>query len=1120
MALKFGTITPPIAVGAGPGSLSDRDTVDTQLIQLAQVAGTTAVTPPADDLSPAYQKGKSDQELQDLINDANKQIEENAPERQSSEKEAADALTNDDPLAIRIKNHAGAFFSDLGRGTVEGPVQVVGGVVDAVNNTLNTLDSLAEWLNENVADLQIVPKEDVELEIPSPEKGTTITGGIQRGITQFLTGFIPALRGIRKAGGGVATTRLGQVAQVEGAAATAGVMVFDPHEKRLSNLIQESEALANPVNEYLQSDPEDTDAEGRFKNAIESLGFGVFAEGLLRGIRAVLANRKAAGVKPGHPLAEPDDRIVQQLGDPEAPLFTNEAGEAFIRGEIPTEALAFQMNWSKFTSSEMIEDTVERVAQLMGKELDLARRGVIGDDALLDLATQLGMTPTGMLKMRGGTGFKAEEILAMKTILEASATKLQDMASIAANSVDETDMFAALKMMDIHSAIQMQFQGAASEAGRALRALQLPIGSTAKQIADLQTMLMQQGGPDQVRSLMNAISGIADPKDLNALIRGNFGKRAMDMVVEAWYFALLSGPQTQAVNVTSTALNVLWQIPERALAARIGQLRGSNNSVAVGEATQMFYGMIGAMRDGFRIAGRTFRTGDVPDNLLKTEARVHRAISAKNFGLTGAEGSMGKFMERFTDGVGEFVRIPSRFLMTEDVFFKTLGRSMQMRALAYRTAVGEGLEGQAMANRMREILKKPDNHMLQEAEEFANSIAFTTPLGQAGRGFQQLTNQVPALKFIIPFTRVPTNLVKWTGRRTPLGLLSKSIRQDIARGGAAGDLALARMTIGSGLAMVMVDQVLKGNATGGGPTDKALARTWRRTHQPFSIKVGDTWYSYNRSDPFGLLMGVAASYAEVGGQMDDETAAEFTTAIAIATSKSAFNKTWMRGPAEALDALTQPEIYGERFLQNFAGTLLVPTGSAQIARTIDPVWREVNSLSDAIRARFPGYSKDLPPMRNLWGQPILLEGGLGPDIISPIYKYGQKDRPIDEWLLANKVNVEMPSKTQFDIELTPKEYSEFVEDAGNRLKMPGTNKGLYDTLNAMIGGKHRLSGQWQTATDGPEGGRSIIVRSLIQAFRDLARGKMAKDVEFSKKIKTKVREKSDAVRIGLSPQAK
>ena len=714
--------------------------------------------------------------------------------------------------------------------------------------------------------------------------------------------------------------------------------------------------------------------------------------------------------------------------------------------------------------------------------------------------------------------------MAAKSILDASTTRVIDLAAIAKDSTDIADIFIFKKMMNIHGALQAQFQGAASEAGRALRALQIPTGSGEKRIAELNAMLMQDGGPDQIRRIANLVDEVVDPSKIDKAIKGSFGKRAMDMVVELWYSSLLSGPQTHAVNISTTGINMLWQIPERALAARIALLRGTDG-VVVGEAKDMAFGIVESFQDIIRTVGRTLKDadgvrdigkaiGDVvdrPSAIGKAERRTKRSFTAANFGMDGLPGSFGDYSRRFVDGMGEFIRTPTTALIVEDEFFRVFGRNMTVKAMSRRIATKEGLEGEALATRMLDLQENPTKLMLEESEDFSQRLTFTQELGQTGRGIQQMTNNHPILKFILPFIRTPVNLIKFAGSRSPLGLLSADIRNSIAGGGPGGDLALARMMMGSGLAMVMVNQALKGNVTGAGPSDQGLSATWRRTNAPFSIKFGGTWHSYNRTDPFGLLMGAAASYAEVFGTMPPEDNDKFIAAIAMAASKSVFNKTWMRGPAEFLDAMTQPDKYGERWFEQNVGSLLIPTISAQTTRIVDPVWREVNSISDAIRARLPGYSDSLPAMTNLWGQDILLEGGLGPDIVSPIYKYGVKDRPIDTYMFENKINVDTPGNVQFDLELDPFEHYRFKKLAGNELKVQG--KGAYDTLNAIIAGKHPGSAAWAIASDGPEGGRSVIIKSIITGFRDAARTQILREnKELRTKVETRNREKRDALR--------
>ena len=123
-------------------------------------------------------------------------------------------------------------------------------------------------------------------------------------LSQFTTGLLGAgkLIGAAKlmvpgvsgalASGAAATGRAGAIAGESAKAAAVGAVAFDPHGERLSNLINDHVPfLANPVSQYLAAKSGDTAAEGRIKNALESIGLdaaviGTFA-GTLRLYKAV-----------------------------------------------------------------------------------------------------------------------------------------------------------------------------------------------------------------------------------------------------------------------------------------------------------------------------------------------------------------------------------------------------------------------------------------------------------------------------------------------------------------------------------------------------------------------------------------------------------------------------------------------------------------------------------------------------------------------------------------------------------------------------------------------------------------------------------------------------------------
>src|SRR5690606_33446261 len=99
-------------------------------------------------------------------------------------------------------------------------------------------------------------------------------------------------------------------------------------------------------------------------------------------------------------------------------------------------------------------------------------------------------------------------------------------------------------------------------------------------------------------------------------------------------------------------------------------------------------------------------------------------------------------------------------------------------------------------------------------------------------------------------------------------------------------------------------------------------------------------YSFGRLEPIGTLLGVAADVYEVQKAMDDPKEAERIGALVFASiTKNLVDKTWLRGPAELIEAVSDPVRYGDRYIQRLAGSV-VPSAVASIAREEDPYLKD------------------------------------------------------------------------------------------------------------------------------------------------------------------------------------
>lgn len=728
---------------------------------------------------------------------------------------------------------------------------------------------------------------------------------------------------------------------------------------------------------------------------------------------------EAAG--PAARATEPPAAALVPERDARKPFgATAEQPQAAASGA-PRPEFAGNINLDRIYAPEDVKDVI-RSASKIDDGFETARRGKISLEETEQLAASLGMSADDLAKRKIGQAFNAEEATAARNLLVDSANRVHDLAKRAQGGAD-ADLAALQEAVTRHVAIQEQVSGMTAEAGRALSAFRIMAGEGDK-TKDLARLIQSSGGRDRIDDLARKISVLDTPEAVSVFAREAYKAKTSDMLLEAWINALLSGPQTHAVNMLSNSLVAAWSIPETAVAAGIGRVRGSGAAerVAGGEAAARAFGAIEGMKDGLRAGAKTFMT-ETPSGLMgKMDQPRLRAIPSMSFKVGGREIEIG----------GRQVRIPGRALMAEDEFFKSIGYRQEINALAYRQAASEGLSGKAFAERVSELRTNPTDDMLNRARDAAEYQTFTNPLGPFGQKVQGMVTDVPALRVIMPFIRTPANIVKFAAERSPFGLLMKDVRDNLkgAQGKAAQDMQIARLAVGSSASAMAASLALDGTVTGAGPVDpQQRAMLYLSGWQPYSVRVGETYYSYGRLEPLGMLLGISADMVAVSDAIDGPDADKLAALITGSVSKNLVSKTWLSGLSDLIQAVQDPDRYGERWVQRLAGTL-VPTGVAQAARVEDPYLREAQGIVDVWKSRIPGLSDDLLPRRDVWGEPIMLEGGVGPDIVSPIYQSKLSDDPVNRELIALGVFPSRLDKRIRGVELSPEQYEEFQKIAG------------------------------------------------------------------------------------------
>ena len=119
---------------------------------------------------------------------------------------------------------------------------------------------------------------------------------------------------------------------------------------------------------------------------------------------------------------------------------------------------------------------------------------------------------------------------------------------------------------------------------------------------------------------------------------------------------------------------------------------------------------------------------------------------------------------------------------------------------------------------------------------------------------------------------------------------------------------------------------------------------------------------------------------------------------------------------------------------------------------------------------------------------------MGRDFVSPIYSSTWKPNIVDQQIVENEIDIRMPTKRigtgRFAIELNAEEYDRYVVLAGGEFKDPSSGYGLRKYL------EHKVipSPEYENATGGPDGGRSGMIRYVINdMFRAGARHQLLQE---------------------------
>jgi hypothetical protein len=544
-----------------------------------------------------------------------------------------------------------------------------------------------------------------------------------------------------------------------------------------------------------------------------------------------------------------------------------------------------------------------------------------------------------------------------------------------------------------------------------------------------------------------------DPKSQQALLQGLLVPPRKWLYLRnsfANFFtaALVSGPQTLLRDLIAPTGLAGLQTLERTAGGAMGALgktimgdtEGAREMLAVAtQAPASYVQTLGDVADAFKYAiakgGAEMPSGGALDYSppgAGAGGLTGHADSPLDFSVRGVPKAMISAAQRTAPGVSGQIpyllgNLINKFPQAIQALHGGLNEMAsrlaylgEIRAQAYLDAAKEELNPQDTAAFVRYRLMNSTDETgaavdwdgsYPNAFRNAQRATLTQPVGVEGQTSQKfarfvsgLKQNLPESRYVLPIFNVPANAIGETLRRAPfLGQVFKETQQELSGNLGAISQANAYGRFLSGGAMMLGGFAMArgGMMTGGGPADPNQRRLWLMDHQPYSIRMGDNWVSYDRLGTVGDVLGITSSVFDHSVYHDVDSPHGVWAGMA-ALAQYFKDKSSLQGVASLLNFGGDPG-ESQNVLENWAHSVeggFVPAFVTQLGRNnLDPKVRTVRTAFDAVLNRLPGASTLLDPARNVLGEDVYRPQAAGfgvlPINLSPANTYA-KDPVLDE----------------------------------------------------------------------------------------------------------------------------
>ncbi len=749
--------------------------------------------------------------------------------------------------------------------------------------------------------------------------------------------------------------------------------------------------------------------------------------------------------------------------------------------------LQLNINLDNLHTSDDVRSAIASLAANHAEAFSDQRRGVVPLGTTKDVAQRMVrdglITPEHVASVASGTAWNAEQLTAARSIMLSVGNAAKRAAEAYQAEDSDENLVAVTTAIQKFGAVQKSVAGLTAEAGRALRSFGIAARAVRSK-SQFEAALNALGGRDLNAQAAADLAAIPEgdtestAKFLRSQDRWTFPQKA-----QAWWTAsLLSSPRTLAAKLTGDAVMAALDTPIRLVRGGVDALLSAINAdrprkYYAAEAVSALHGLVHGLGEGFGKALYVMRTGLEPPKLStanELEVPPHELFE-------NARTAVGR-------ATGRVVNFGPRFLRAATAAMETAGQQSELEAGALRLALQKGLRGEDARADAANILANPPDELVQHAAEFARRQTFTNG-SKFLRAIQRVVDTptiagAHPVRFIVPFLRVPYNIAARGIELTPLGVIAGAAKADpdlIARG-LVGSMVLA---YGAHLAA-------NGYLTGDIPQTQADREAfYAEGKQPFSVRIGNEWVSYERN--FGIAGMPLAAAAAFRARFEHQglSAAPSASEQAILGIAHLFGSLPM---VEGINALTQaisnPQRFGGELASALAeGFIPVSAGLRDAARLQDPTIRDVRGVYQRVLSGLPFVQETLPLKRDVLGRVQTNRGaaGLANAVLPSPVSSARPLSPVDSELARLGV---YPGPASADIVLGNKRIR--LSPAAQQARQQLVGAAIQREASAIM-----RSDGYARLTDESR-------RDLLQ--RDLARVRRWADKQFADRLRANVRQ--------------